>query len=275
MTKLKADVVLRCFRIVAAVTLLACGRCAPSIHDTHVPRRTTPLSRDNARLSFEVARPPFLIFYFGFEEIAEKFRRGVEQHHDADRQEDEEAGSGRALRLSPPASTPDPLERPTAVRIRGIRVRTDMGNCYEARRRQSRSHAPEDCPRHTPRAHGRRHRADCWRSAGWPSGRARGRRCGYAAGAAPAAATVTRLQAGSPPGARKRTTWPVSWRPRSLEQQGRDRSRGHFTPSGTAQGPELSILTLPRRRERKTGAQSSQSRSFRACSPCVGSGRSR
>jgi hypothetical protein len=76
-TKLKADVVLRCFRIVAAVTLLACGRCAPSIHDTHVPRRTTPLSRDNARLSFEVARPPFLIFYFGFEEIAEKFRRGV------------------------------------------------------------------------------------------------------------------------------------------------------------------------------------------------------
>ena len=77
MTKLKADVVLRCFRIVAAVTLLACGRCAPSIHDTHVPRRTTPLSRDNARLSFEVARPPFLIFYFGFEEIAEKFRRGV------------------------------------------------------------------------------------------------------------------------------------------------------------------------------------------------------
>ena len=77
MTKLKADVVLRCFRIVAAVTLLACGRCAPSIHDTHVPRRTTPLSRDNARLSFEVARPPFLIFYFGFEEIAENFRRGV------------------------------------------------------------------------------------------------------------------------------------------------------------------------------------------------------
>ena len=77
MTKLKADVVLRCFRIVAAVTLLACGRCAPSIHDTHVPRRTTPLSRDNARLSFEVARPPFLIFYFGFEEIAEKFRQGV------------------------------------------------------------------------------------------------------------------------------------------------------------------------------------------------------
>jgi hypothetical protein len=76
-TKLKADVVLRCFRIVAAVTLLACGRCAPSIHDTHVPRRTTPLSRDNARVSFEVARPPFLIFYFGFEEIAEKFRRGV------------------------------------------------------------------------------------------------------------------------------------------------------------------------------------------------------
>ena len=76
---MKADVVLRCFRIVAAVTLLACGRCAPSIHDTHVPRRTTPLSRDNARLSFEVARPPFLIFYFGFEEIAEKFRRGVDR----------------------------------------------------------------------------------------------------------------------------------------------------------------------------------------------------
>jgi hypothetical protein len=53
------------------------GVIRPSIHDTHVPRRTTPLSRDNARLSFEVARPPFLIFYFGFEEIAEKFRRGV------------------------------------------------------------------------------------------------------------------------------------------------------------------------------------------------------
>ena len=74
---MKAGFVLRCFRIVAAVSLLACGRCAPSIHDTHVPRRTTPLSRDNARLSFEVARPPFLIFYFGFEETAEKFRRGV------------------------------------------------------------------------------------------------------------------------------------------------------------------------------------------------------
>ena len=77
MTNLKAGFVLRCFRIVAAVSLLACGRCAPSIHDTHVPRRTTPLSRDYARLSFQVARPPFLIFYFGFEETAEKFRRGL------------------------------------------------------------------------------------------------------------------------------------------------------------------------------------------------------
>jgi len=43
---------------------VACTRCIleSCCADLRLPRNSTP----NARLSFEVARPPFLIFYFGF-----------------------------------------------------------------------------------------------------------------------------------------------------------------------------------------------------------------